>query len=597
MSAALDRFFDHYYRRRPVNATFTGVHDHDHELPDWSLDGLAALDDEMRSLGAALSASHPAPASPAAVRDEPELFDAELARGFLEIQRAENASRHGPRGNPALWTGEAIFSVISLMIRDFGPLAARIEAAEARLARIPEFLPRPPDMKLLVDLPGFAIGMAEVVGPEAPRGTLDPRRPVPKAWIDKALRDCDGAAILLRDGIERWIAESKLGAAKIGRLRDAAERAHAAFRPFAARLTRQPIAPENEMACGPDLFDLLLARGHFCTRSRADLLSEARERFASERARLVEMARSVGDSWADVQERLATDHPAPDEYLGMFGDTWAACHASATAADVVSWPNWPIRYVPFAASTAQAAPYLYYLYYRSPAPFDPYTTHDYVVPPVPLAPDAAERHLRVWNCSAIKLNHVVHHGAIGHHVQNSHASHQTRSRVGQIAAVDCASRIGMFCGGTMAEGWACYATGLMEELGFLTPLEQVAEQHALVRFLARAIVDIELHQHTMTFAECVRFYTKHVGLSADVAHAEAVKNSMFPCTALMYWLGTQTILDLRDEVRHRQGAGFSLKRFHDELLSFGSVPVSLVARILADRALYRDDGDSSLRSE
>ena len=36
---ALDDFFTHYYARRPVNATFTGVHAYDTELPDWSLDG------------------------------------------------------------------------------------------------------------------------------------------------------------------------------------------------------------------------------------------------------------------------------------------------------------------------------------------------------------------------------------------------------------------------------------------------------------------------------------------------------------------------------------------------------------------------------
>jgi hypothetical protein len=33
---ALDRFFESYYRLRPVNATFTGVHAHDARLPDWS---------------------------------------------------------------------------------------------------------------------------------------------------------------------------------------------------------------------------------------------------------------------------------------------------------------------------------------------------------------------------------------------------------------------------------------------------------------------------------------------------------------------------------------------------------------------------------
>ena len=41
-STALDRFFAAYYRQRPVTATFTGVHEHDHRLPDWSPEGLDA---------------------------------------------------------------------------------------------------------------------------------------------------------------------------------------------------------------------------------------------------------------------------------------------------------------------------------------------------------------------------------------------------------------------------------------------------------------------------------------------------------------------------------------------------------------------------
>ena len=71
-----------------------------------------------------------------------------------------------------------------------------------------------------------------------------------------------------------------------------------------------------------------------------------------------------------------------------------------------------------------------------------------------------EELLQATNDSVIKLNHVIHHGSIGHHVQNWHAF-RSASRIGQVAAVDCASRIAMFCGGTMAEGWACYATDLM----------------------------------------------------------------------------------------------------------------------------------------
>ena len=83
-----------------------------------------------------------------------------------------------------------------------------------------------------------------------------------------------------------------------------------------------------------------------------------------------------------------------------------------------------------------------------------------------------QRLLEANNDSVLKLNHVVHHGGIGHHVQNRHAF-RVGSRIGQVAAVDCASRIALFCGGTMAEGWACYATDLMSEAGFLTPLEHM----------------------------------------------------------------------------------------------------------------------------
>ncbi len=78
-----------------------------------------------------------------------------------------------------------------------------------------------------------------------------------------------------------------------------------------------------------------------------------------------------------------------------------------------------MRYVPIPAHTRDAAPHLYYLFYRSPAPFDPFGTFDYVVPPL----DGLERRrargaAAGGNDSVITLNHVVHHGAIGHHVQN-----------------------------------------------------------------------------------------------------------------------------------------------------------------------------------
>ena len=591
---AIDDFFTHYYARRPVNATFTGVHAYDDQLPDWSLDGMASLDDEMRSLGSALEAEYPAPDSVAAFRTNPDLLDAELARAFLEVQRAENASMHGPRGNPALWTGEAVFSIISLMIREFAPLDVRFDRAAARSNKISSFLRRNDRQPgLIVDTKHGTVGAFETIAPNEHTATLDRRTSLPSAWVEKAKRDCEGARILLNAAMRQWIAPSTIPDAQRRRLYDALPNGITGFQAFAAgfesfesaaaSIGESREAPESAMSCGPDLYDLYLTRGHFCTRTRADLLTEAKDRFEAARSDLDLLARSVCGTWADAQRQLAADRPSRSEYFDAFEKTWTACRDVAEHANVITWPeNWPIRYTTYPAWTAEAAPYLYYLHYRSPAPFDEYTTYDYVVPALPSDADAADRHLRVWNHSTIKLNHVVHHGAIGHHVQNWYAYNQQRSRVGKVAAVDCANRIGMFLGGTMAEGWACYATDLMEELGFLTPLERVSQQHTRVRMLARAIVDVELHQGTMSFQQAVQFYMEQVGMSADAARGEAVKNSMYPCTAIMYWLGTQGIHELHEEMKRREGPRFNLRRFHGEVLGYGSIPVPLLSRMMTE---------------
>src|SRR4029450_6493018 len=139
-------------------------------------------------------------------------------------------------------------------------------------------------------------------------------------------------------------------------------------------------------------------------------------------------------------------------------------------------PDSPIRYVPRPLWARLAAPHLYFLPYHSPAPLDDPQELEYFVtpidaelppssppspPPAPLddpqdlesfvtpidadmPPDEQERLLRATHDGVIKLNHVVHHGGIGHHVQNWYAAHAP-SRIGRIAAVDCASRIALFC--------------------------------------------------------------------------------------------------------------------------------------------------------
>ena len=99
--------------------------------------------------------------------------------------------------------------------------------------------------------------------------------------------------------------------------------------------------------------------------------------------------------------------------------------------------------------------------------------------------------------------------------------------------------------------------------------------------MARAVVDLELHTGRMTFDEAVRFHVEAAQLTPAAAHAEATKCSMFPGTAMMYWLGLRDLWRLRSAEEASRGANFSSKAFHDELLGFGSVPVALAAKVMA----------------
>ena len=52
----------------------------------------------------------------------------------------------------------------------------------------------------------------------------------------------------------------------------------------------------------------------------------------------------------------------------------------------------------------------------------------------------------------------------------------------------------------------------------------------------------------------------------------------------MYWLGTRDLHALRRASESRGGGRFSLRAFHDRVLSYGAIPVPLIARLMAAEA-------------
>ncbi len=544
-SSWLDDFFTSYYRHRPVNATFIGIHDYDHLLPDYSPQGVDAVQREMASLLRRLDDRSVAP--PQTLVEETDRI---LATGFLRIQQWEYTSRHFRYGNPSVYTGEAIFSLLSLFLHPFAPVAERVESAMARLEAIPTLL---------------AQGEANV-------------RTAPVAWTERALREAEGTIRFLGTGITLLIATEGI---TDPRFRAAADRARVAVARYQEYLRTQVTEDaENRYACGEEAFDMYLREGHQLDSDATEVARYAREQFAQAQAALdAGAARFGARNWQEALAKLADIHPTSTMYYERYQALWNACRAAAEAHDLITWPDFPLRYVPQPIWARECAPYLYFLHYYTPAPYDRMPVHEYFVTPIEstMSPEEQTRLLHATNESVIKLNHVVHHGSIGHHIQNWHAP-RAPSRIGQMAGVDTAARIAMFCAGTMVEGWASYVVDVMDEVGFLTPLESYSRHHARLRASARAIVDVNLHCGRFSFDDAIAFYRDDVGMSADAAVSEAVKNSMFPGAAMIYLMGQDAIHELRRELAAREKAGFSLRRFHDRFLSHGAIPVSLIAR-------------------
>ncbi len=542
----LDDFFCSYYRHRPVNATFIGVHDYDASLPDYSATGLANTLADMHSM---LQRLRQLPSEPLSGTQR---VDRQLCEGHLRIQCWEYEQDHVVRANPGLYIGEAIFGVFALFLTDYAPLSDRVAAATDRLNAIPGLLQQ----------------------------GQDNIKQAPAEWLSHAIVECMGALKFLDNGALLAPGKCITGSYKAG-----VNRATKAFKEFASFLDESLTGTSRDHhGCGEEALSLHLRHAHCLDKDVDDIVQYAE-------AQLGTASQYLDDHCADFQRSNRGDvlaglcdiYPAIDKYYDRYQEIWDDVRRIAEQSELITWPDFPIRYVPQPEWARAAAADLYFLFYRSPATFDRPQIHEYLVTPIDASMPDHQQLLRANNDSVIKLNHVVHHGGIGHHVQNWHAF-RSPSRVGQIAAVDCASRIAMNCGGSMAEGWACYATDLMAEAGGLSDREIYAEYQARTRMCARAIVDSRLHQGRFSFAQAVDFYVQNAGMNKDSATYEATRNSMYPGSAVMYLTGCDAIHELRKTLSALQGSRFSLRDFHDQFLSYGSIPVALISQAMLEDA-------------
>jgi uncharacterized protein (DUF885 family) len=139
---------------------------------------------------------------------------------------------------------------------------------------------------------------------------------------------------------------------------------------------------------------------------------------------------------------------------------------------------------------------------------------------------------------------------------------------------------GLLAGAAFAEGWGLYAERLADEMGlYADEAERLGMLDLQGMRAARLVVDTGIHAFGWTRERAIALLEE-----AGVSHVDAVIETdryvTVPGQALAYKLGQFEIQRLRAEAAERAGAGFSLRSFHDRLLSLGSLPLSALRREL-----------------
>ena len=212
----------------------------------------------------------------------------------------------------------------------------------------------------------------------------------------------------------------------------------------------------------------------------------------------------------------------------------------------------------------------------TPGPYEKHATEAYfnvTLPEPTMTPKEVEGFMHSFNRGTV-ISTAVHEAYPGHYVQFLWVP-QAPSRVRKLLGAS-----------SNAEGWAHYCEQMMLDEGYGQPGAGAKDQReakflrlgqlqdALLRN-ARFIVGIQMHTGKMTFDQAIEFFQKEGYQSKETAEVETKRGTGDP-TYLYYTLGKLEIMKLREDLKAKQGAAFSLQKFHDEFLKQGFPPIRIV---------------------
>ncbi len=547
-----------YTRLRPSAATGLGEHAFDSELEDVSEPGRQASSAEVEAFRQRLAAIDRSALS----RDNQ--VDAVMLSEHLEGQLFTYVDLQDWKWDPLRYSEAAGNALYSLMARDFGPLPERLLSAAARMEKLPQFM-------------------------DQAQQSLLPEK-TPKIHAETYLAQMDGVISIIENLIEPQA--SVLRPNDLSRLKSAAETAKSAVGAHRSwiRSTLIPAA-SGDFRIGSELFETKLRLTLSATLSGGDLRQQAMKDIDGVRDEMFDIARtalSVNNSnerlgpapsaeQKDSAIRAAltlayADRPSREDLFSRAAETLETTTRFVRERDLITLPDAPVRVIEmpeFQQGVAVA-------YCDSPGPLDRHLETFYAVSPIPTSwsEERTQSFLREYNSRSID-ELTIHEAMPGHFVQLWHANRHPSTLRAVLGS------------GTFIEGWACYAEDMMSEVRDAPgdPLRKLITLKWRLRSIANAALDHGVHVDSWSEADAMSFMTGAALQEESEARGKWTRARVSSTQLSTYYVGWREHHALREEAKRRWMGEFSLKRYHDTVLSHGSPPARLVRALMFNETI------------
>ncbi len=527
------------FKAAPNYAAYLGLHEYDGQMADMSAAAFVEWASQQRDLLARLEAVELDPNDKEAAFDK-ALLELNLKKGIFDIEEIQSY-----RTNPMFYAD--VLEVSGYIKRDYAPLEQRVNSMIRQLEQIPDAL-------------------------DHARANLN--ETLPKPALETALIIYQGVITYLESDVTEAVAGAN-DADLSSRFQTARDMTIMAVKHFVQFLETRLSTANYDFAIGSDKYRKMLAWGEGVDFSLEKVLEVGERNLAANKAALKEVVAEFapGKSVPEVMREMGQQHPSsatlvPETIAGL-----EATRQFLLDHSIVSVPS-EVRCL-----VKESPPFMRWAFASmdAPGPFEQVATQAYYYL-TPVEPEWSEQQKEEWltKFDYFTLQDVsVHEAYPGHYLHFLHTK-LVNSQLRQ-----------MLYSYSFVEGWAHYVEQMMLEEGFAStnPRFRLAQLSEALLRNSRYVASLKMHTQGMTVDEATRFIMENAYMEETPSRSEAVRGTFDP-GYLNYTLGKLLLLKLREDYKREQGANYSLKQFHDTVLSYGAPPVPLLRKVM----LQHDDG-------